>query len=161
MTFLTVLAIYFGVIFGLFFISKRDIGLPVLGLAAGALMAKLWTGDVTPLVAQAGFAITTPPLASIVFVALTFLPVILLMLRTPSAGSILYRVLYSAVFALFGVVLTYEAFSRAVVLDESSKQIVEQMLPYDAIVITLGIAFAIVAVLTRRQHRSPGRPKKK
>lgn len=160
MTYLIVLGVYFAVLFVIFFAGRRSIGLPLLGLLAGALIAKLWTGELTPIVANAGFVVTSPPLTSIVAVTLTFLPSILLLLRAPKASGKLSLALNAILFALVGVALTYGAFSNAVVLDDASKDIVAQMIPYSSSVITVGIIVALFDVLSVKKPRGPGRPKK-
>ena len=160
MTYLMVLGIYFAVLAILFFAGKKAIGLPLLGLAAGALIANLWTGELTPLVANAGFAVTSPPLTSIVAVALTFLPSILLLLRAPKTDGKLKLVINSLVYGLVGVALTYAAFSNAVVLDDASSAIVAQIMRYSNLVITVGIVIAIFDVLSAKKSKGPGRPKK-
>ena len=153
MTFLIVLGIYFAALFLIGWVSRRSMGYPALTLAAGALIANLWTDSLTPVVAQTGIIIIKPPLQSLVAIALTLLPALLIMIRAPKMASKHHGWFGSLVFAALGVMLTYAAFSNAVVLDEGSKDIVRQIFAYEAIVITVCIALAVFEVfLYRKPH---------
>lgn len=147
MTFLVILGIYLAVLFVLAFFSGRLAALASLALCAGAVLAKLWTNDLTPLVAQAGVQLVSPPLGSIVAVALTVLPALLVLMKSPRTSRKHHRLLSSMVFAVLGVMLTYGAFSNAVVLDEQSKKIVLQILSYERWILTAGIMLAISEVI--------------
>lgn len=122
-------------------------GVPTLTLAAGALLADLWTDSLTPIVAQSGIVIVQPPLTSIVASSLTLLPALLVMLRTPKVPSKHHSVFGSMLFALLGVILTYGAFSNAVALDEQSKSYIIDFVKYQHIMITICVAAAILDVL--------------
>lgn len=158
MTFLIVLGLYFAALFALFFLSKRHIGMPALGLTAGAVLAKLWTDGLTPVVAEAGIVIEVPPLHSIVGIFLTLVPALIVMTRANKAHSFAHRAYSSIVFAALAVMLTWGAFANAVVLDETSRDIVIQLLPYDSIVITVCIILALFDVVYHR--KSPIKTKK-
>jgi hypothetical protein len=83
MTFLIVLGIYFAALFLVGWMSRRSMGFPALTLAAGALIADLWTDSLTPVVAQSGLVIVKPPLESLVAIVLTLLPAFVVMMRAP------------------------------------------------------------------------------
>lgn len=153
MTYLIVLGLYFGILFVFGFLSRRSLGVPSLALAAGAVIANLWTESLTPYVAQAGLVVVKPPLTSIVAVTLTLLPALVVMVKSPKVASHRHSILGSLVFATLGVMLTYAAFSNAVVLDEGSKQVVKQIFSYEKIMTTVAIVVAIVEVLAHRPHR--------
>lgn len=161
MTFLIVLAIYFVALFLIALMSRRLVAMASLAICAGAVLARLWTNDLTPLVAGAGVNLTSPPLGSLVAVTLTLLPALLVLAKSPKTYTKHHKVIGSLVFATLGVMLTYGAFSNAVVLDEQSKQIVLQALQYEKGIITAGIVMAIVEVLAfhKPQHRSEPRKK--
>lgn len=155
-----VLGIYCAALAVVFLLTRRAFGLPVLGLAVGALLANLWTGDLTPLVAEAGLVVTSPPLSSIVAIVLTLLPAFLLMTRSKRVHSMAERVVGSILFALLAVTLTYGAFANAVVLDDASAGIVTQVLPYNRVIITIGLVLALANVVMSHTHAKPGRPHK-
>lgn len=153
MTFLIVLGIYFAALFLIAFLSRRMVAVATLGLCAGAELARLWTNDLTPLVAQSGFAIISPPLSSIVAVALTLVPALFLMAKSPKNKGA-KQLISSIVFAVLGVMLTYGAFSNAVILDSQSQNIVQTIVANERWIITIGIVVALaeVVVLHKPHH---------
>lgn len=151
MTFLIVLGIYFAALFLVGWMSRRSMGFPALTLAAGALIADLWTDSLTPVVAQSGLVIVKPPLESLVAIVLTLVPAFVVMMRAPKMASKHHGWFGSFVFATLGVMLTYAAFSNAVVLDEGSKDIVRQIFSREAIITTAAILLAVLEVLLYRK----------
>ena len=135
-------------------LSRRSMGVPTLALAAGALMATLWTDSLTPLVAQAGVEVVRPPLTSIVAISLTLLPALLIMFRAQKVSSHYRSIVGSVVFAVLGALLTYGAFSNAVVLDESSRQYVIEFVKYQNIAITVCVVLAVVEVVFHSKTRA-------
>lgn len=160
MTFLIVLALYLGALFLVGFLSRRSMGVPALALTAGAVLAKLWTDSLTPLVASSGVIIIRPPLESLVAIALTLLPAFILMFRAPKANAHHHSIFGSLVFAVLAVMLTYGAFANAVVLDEASRFYVTQLLSYDKAIITAAIILALGDVLFYRKSHLADRHKK-
>ena len=122
-------------------------GMPTLTLAAGALLADLWTDSLTPIVAQTGVVVVRPPLTSIVAIALTLLPALVVMFRSHKVTSHHRSVLGSVIFAVLGAMLTYSAFSNAVILDDSSKQYVLYIVTYQSVTVTVCVIYAILEVL--------------
>lgn len=158
MTYLIILGIYLGILFIIGFISRRSMGFPSLALAAGAVMAQLWTDSLTPIVADAGVIMVQPPLASVVSIALTLLPALVIMIRAPKVSSHHHAWFGSLVFAILGVVLTYGAFSNAVVLDDASKDVVRQLVSYQPMITTVAIILAMFDILL---YKRPALHKKK
>ena len=156
MTYLIVLGLYFGALFLFAWLSRRSLGVPTLALAAGALLASIWTDSLTPLVAESGFIIVQPPLTSIVSVALTLLPALLVMARAPKTHSNLHSIVGAVLFALLGTVLTYGAFSNAVVLDEASKSTVLEIVKYQNIAITACVGLAVLEILFYKKPHARG-----
>jgi len=161
MTFIVVLAIYFVALFLIALASRRLVAMASLAICAGAVLAHLWTSELTPLVAGAGINLTSPPLGSLVAIVLTLIPAFLVLAKSPKTYAKHHKVFGSIVFATLGVMLTYGAFSNAVVLDEQSKQIVLQALQYEKWIITAGIVLAVGEVLAfhKPQHRAEPRKK--
>lgn len=160
MTFLIVLALYLGALFLIGFLSRRSMGVPALALTAGAVLAKLWTDSLTPLVANSGVVIIRPPLASLVAIGLTLLPALILMFRAPKASAHHHSIFGSLVFAVLAVMLTYGAFANAVILDEASKEYVTQLLSYDKVIITSAIVLALGDVLFYKKPHLADKHKK-
>ena len=157
MTYLIVLGIYLVGLFLVAWLSRCSMGVPTLALAAGALMATLWTDSLTPIVAQTGVVVTQPPLTSIVSIALTLLPAIIVMLRSHKVSSHHHSLWGSIVFAVLGVMLTYGAFSNAVILDDASSQYVLQMVKYQNIITTACVVFALGEVLFHKKPAAHGK----
>lgn len=122
-------------------------------------MADLWSQSLAPIVAQFGIVLVKPPLASVVAIVLTLLPALIVMLRSPKVSSHRHSVLGSLVFAVLGVMLTYSAFTNAVVLDEASAPIVKQIFAYDKIITTAALVIAVVEALFRRGPSEHGKKK--
>ena len=156
MSYLIVLVIYLAILFVVGWLSRRSLGVPTLALAAGALLANIWTDSLTPIVAQSGLVIVQPPLTSVVSVVLTLLPAILVMLRAPKTHSNLHSIFGAILFALLGVVLTYGAFSNAVLLDEASKNHVLQFVHYQNSIITICVGLAVLEVLFHKRSHAHG-----
>lgn len=155
MTYLIVLGIYCAALFLVAWLSRRSLGVPTLALAAGALMADLWTDSLTPIVANTGLVIVQPPLTSIVAVALTLLPALVVMIRQHTVSSHYHSIVGSIVFAVLGVLLTYAAFSNAVVLDAASRQYALEIAKYQHIAITICVSMALLEVLFyKKPHTS-------
>ncbi len=147
MTFLIVLALYFVIVFVIALLARRAVGMPSLALAAGSVLAKLWTDSLTPLIASVGLAIVRPPLSSIVAIALTLIPALLVMIRARKVKRIHRRIVGSLVFAALAIMLTYGAFADAVIMDTGSRQYISQLLAYDKAIITAAIVYAVGSIL--------------
>lgn len=156
MTYLIVLGMYIAALFVLAWFSRRSMGVPTIALAAGALMAGVWTNSLTPYVAQSGVEFTSPPLTSVVSVALTLLPALIVMFRAHKVSSHYRSVVGSLVFAILGAMLTYGAFSNAVVLDQASKQYVLEIVKYQNIAITVCIVLATIEILLYKKPHTSG-----
>ena len=81
------------------------------------------------------------------------------MIRANKAPTRYHGLIGSLVFALLAVVLTYGAFSNAVVLDEQSKRYVVEFVKYQNIIITACVACALIDVLIYKQPASPEKKK--
>ncbi|MGB4957813.1 MAG: hypothetical protein WBO49_05155 [Candidatus Saccharimonas sp.] len=160
MTYLIILGLYFAILFVFAWLSRRSLGVPTLALAAGALLATLWTDSLTPIVAQSGLVIVRPPLASVVSVTLTLLPALLVMTRAPKTHSKVHSIFGALIFAILGTILTYGAFSNAVVLDEASKSYVLTMVNYQNIAITACVGLAVLEVLFYKKPQSHSEKRK-
>ncbi len=141
---------------------RRMPGVASLTLCAGAVLAKLWTDSLTPLVAKAGIVVISPPLASLVAVTLTLLPALLVLAKAPRTPRHHHRIFGSLLFAALGVMLTYGAFSNAVVLDEQSRLIVQAIMAQEKWITTCAILLALIEVLAfHKPHHLDERRHKK
>lgn len=155
MSFIIVFAIFGAALFVLPFLTKRQFGMPGLALAAGAMLASLWVGNVTPLIAQAGVVIIQPPLESIVTVVLTVLPAILLLPVSPVVSTPLRRIVGSVLFALLAVALLLPAVHSALVIDESGMPVYEFFAQNRAAIVTIGLVAALFDILAKKHTKAP------
>ena len=154
MSFLVIFAIIVAALFALPFFTKRRFGLPGLALAAGAMLAALWVGDVTPLIVQAGVIIVQPPLESIVTVVLTLIPAVLLLSASPSASSAFQRIGGSVLFALLAVALLLPAIHSALVIDEAGMPVYEFFSQNRPAIVTVGLVAALLDILMKKRAKA-------
>ncbi len=149
MTFLILLVIYATVVGLLFHITRRSAGLPILAMIAGSFMANLWSDLLTRIISGFGVSIVVPPLSSLVFLVVIFLPVLLVLPRTNRVNAKSDRLLSTGFFTLLTVTLTYKVFTSMVNLDLASREVIEKILPYSNLAITACIIFALVGLATK------------
>lgn len=159
MNFVIVLAIVFGALFGLAFLTKRRLGVLGLALAAGALISELWVGDLTPLVAQAGIEIIRPPLESVVATVLLLTPPAFLFISGPTYHHMRGRVIGSLLFALLAVFLMLDIFESAVIIDGLGQTIFTGLQQWQALGITVILILAVLGGLGIRTPK-PEKPGK-
>ena len=154
MSFMVVFAIIFAALFALPFFTKRRFGMPGLALAAGAMLAALWVGDVTPLIVQAGVVIVQPPLESIVTLVLTILPAVLLLSVSPTTTSPLQRIGGAVLFALLAVALLLPAIHSALVIDDAGMPVYEFFSQNRATIVTVGLVAALLDILMKKRAKA-------
>lgn len=153
MSFMIVFACIVAALFALPFLTKRQFGVPALALTAGAMLAALWVGDLTPLIAQAGVVIIQPPLESIVTVVLTVLPAVLLLPSSPAVSLPLQRIGGSILFALLAVALLLPAIHAALVIDEAGMPLYEFFAQNRAAIVTIGLVAALLDILMKKRSK--------
>lgn len=152
MTSVVLLLSMIAVLFVIAFMRNRRFGARGLGLAAGAMIATLWVGDLTPIIAQAGFELSTPPLESVVAVALTLLPALLLLSSGQPNTTAVRRIVGAALFALLAVTLLIEPLREALVIEGPGNQVYALLAQYRVVIIT---ACLIVAILDLASTKTP------
>jgi hypothetical protein len=151
MSFLIILAIVAGLLFLLPFITKRRFGLLGLALAAGAMLASLWVGDLTPIVASTGVVLVRPPLESVVGAGLVLLPALLLLMSGPTEPAFPRRVLGSIAFSLLAVSLLLEPLASALVIEDIGRPVYEFLVNYKAEIVTACLVLAIIDLMFAKQ----------
>jgi hypothetical protein len=150
MSFVIVFLIVIASLFALTFFTKRRFGILGLALAAGAMLASTWTGDLTPVVASAGFVLVKPPLQSVVAASLTLLPAVLLLASGPSYKSMPQRIGGALAFAIFATALLLDSLGSALVIEGVGKSVYDYMIEHRTLIITAGLLLAIVDVFLTR-----------
>lgn len=153
MSFMIVFTCIVAALFALPFLTKRQFGVPGLALAAGAMLAALWVGDVTPLIAQAGVVMIQPPLETVVTVVLTVLPALLLLPSSPTVSLPLQRIGGSILFALLAVALLLPALHAALVIDEAGMPLYEFFAQNRASIVTVGLVAALFDILMKKRSK--------
>ena len=160
MTFTIIVASILGVLFLLAYMTRRRFGVLTLALAAGSILAELWSHELTPLIANLGVVVIRPPLVDIVSVLLILAPSLVLLFSGPAAHQKLQRIVGSLVFALLAVLLMFDALTSALVLDQFAQQSIDYINPYRAALITVCLVLAVIDVLQTHTRRSEPRKKK-
>lgn len=154
-------AIVFGIVllllFGLAYVTKRRFGVLGLALAAGSMLSELWAAQLTPLVREAGLVVQSPPLITVVSVALVLLPAVFLLFSGPSYRDTGRRVLGAFLFAALAFALLIEPLGSALVLQAEGRTIYEFFSDNQVYIVTIGLIIAVVDLLgahTSRAHKA-------
>lgn len=154
-SFLVILALLATGLFICVYFTRRRLGVLGLSLAAGAMLSSLWVGDLTPIVAQAGIEIVRPPLSSVVATGLTLLPAAILLFGGPVYRTTWQRIVGSLIFTMLAIVLLLDPLGAALVVDDSGKPVFEFLQRNQNILITTGLLFAVLDLLTTRTPKHP------
>jgi hypothetical protein len=157
MTFTVILALLFATLFIVAYVTKRRFGLRGLALATGAMIATIWVGDLTPIIAQAGFVLIKPPLESVVAGALTLLPALFLLTSGQSYKANAQRVLGSLLFALLAVVLLLEPLGSAFIIEGLGEQVFLLLTEYRVAIITACLGIAIIDLMLTKTPKIPAK----
>lgn len=157
MTSVIIVLILIVTLFAIAFFTKRRYGILALGLVTGAMLSTLWVGDLTPIIAQAGFVLVRPPLESVVASALTLLPAILLLLSGPKYHKTFQRLLGGLLFALLATVLLLEPIGAALVIEGTGKVVYDFLSTHRIVMITLCLAFAIADIVFAKIPKVPSK----
>lgn len=159
MSFVVIFLIVIAALFAVAFFTKRRFGVLGLALAAGAMLSTMWSGDLTPLIINAGFVVVKPPLSSLVSAALILLPAVLLLTSGPTYKSMPQRVIGAAAFAALAVALLLEPLGSALVMDKVGKPVYDFFVQYRPLIVTAGLALAVFDLLTTKTPRRHSKEK--
>lgn len=153
MSFLVIFLMVIGVLFATSFLTKRRFGVLGLALAAGAMLSTLWVGNLTPIIASAGFVIVKPPLESLVSAGLILAPALLLLSSGPTYKTMRQRVIGAAAFAILATSLLLEPLGSALVIDSVGKPVYEFFVKYHAVIVTVALVLALLDLLVTKTPR--------
>ena len=154
MSFLIIFLIVIGLLFALAFFTKRRFGVLGLALAAGAMLSTLWVGDLTPIIASAGFVLVKPPLESVVSAVLILAPAVLLLFSGPTYKTMRQRVIGAAAFAMLSTALLLQPLGSALVIDITAKPVYDFFTQYSAVIITAALVYAMLDLLVTKSPRA-------
>ena len=155
----TVLIIVLVVLFGIAFLTKRRFGVLGLALAAGSILSGLWVGDLTPAVYEAGINIVSPPLQTVVGAVLVLLPAVALLFRGPTYKDKTRRIVGAAAFGLLASAFLLPIIGDALVLEGDGKQVYDMIMTYRVWIITAGLVFAVIDVMSTKPKKDEGKEK--
>lgn len=148
-----ILLIIVGLLFATAYFTKRRFGVLGLALCAGSLLSVMWTADVTPLVQQAGVKLLSPPLTTVVAVALVLLPAVLLLFSGPTYHRLWQRIIGAAAFALLATSFMLIPLGTGLLLDDTTQEYYDFLVNNRNVIITAAIAYALLDILTLRTPR--------
>lgn len=157
MTSVVIFLIIIAVLFAIAFFTKRRFGVLGLALAAGAMLSTLWVGDLTPIIAQAGFVLVRPPLESVVASLLTLVPAVLLLASGPTYSKASQRVIGALLFAVFATVLLLEPLGSALIIEGTGKDVYDFLVANRVMIITGCLIIAIADILFTKTPKIPAK----
>ncbi len=155
MSFLVVFLIIIAALFATAFFTKRRFGVLGLALAAGAMLSTLWVGDLTPIIASAGFVLIKPPLESVVAAALILFPATILLVSGPTYSTMSQRVVGASVFAILATALLLQPMGSALVIDGVGKTIYDLFVEYRSVIISICLMLAVFDLLIAKTPKAP------
>ena len=129
------------------YLTRRRFGVLGLALAAGAYLSSAWSDELIGIVNDWGVSVGTISLASMVAIGLTLAPAVVLLFSGPVYASGHGRRLGALLFGLFATALVAESISGMVVLDSAAQNIFVTIATYEAYIVTVGVALAVIDVL--------------
>lgn len=157
MSFLVIFLGALTVLFVLAFFTKRRFGVLGLALAAGAMLANLWVGKLTPVIAEAGVKLVAPPLHSVVSAALILAPALLLLFSGPTYKTKPWRIAGAAAFAVLAAALLLEPLGAALIIEGPGKQVYELFVQYRTVIITACLVLALLDLLAVKMPKHFGK----
>ncbi|HEX6461899.1 MAG TPA: hypothetical protein VFZ58_01350 [Candidatus Saccharimonadales bacterium] len=148
-----VLAIAFALLFLLAFATKRRFGVLGLGLTAGALLSEYWTGGASSLLQQQGVELTVPPLESVVAIALTLLPVLILFSSGPSYHQKPQQLVGSLLFAAMAFLILFPILESIFVIEPNMQSAISAINTYGTSLLALLIVLAIADTALAKTKR--------
>lgn len=142
------LLVIIAILFATAYLTKRRFGVLGLALCAGSLLSTMWTGEVTPLIQEAGLRLLTPPLATVVAVVLVLLPAVLLLFNGPTYKRLWQRIIGASAFALLATSFLLVPLGTGLVLDDTTQEYYNFLVDNRNIIITVAIAYAIFDIVT-------------
>lgn len=141
-------------LFSIVFVAKRRFGILGLGLTAGWMLAGLWAGNLTPIVADAGLVLVAPPLESVIAAMITILPALFLLPRSPATRTLVERVISAGFFVLLSMVLLLVPIESALILEGTGLTVYAFLVQYKAAIITICLVFALIDIVTSKATKT-------
>lgn len=157
MTSVIVFLLLISTLFIVAYFTKRRYGVLGLALAAGSILSTLWVGDLTPIIAQAGFVLIKPPLESVVASLLILLPAMLLLTSGPAYHKAFQRVIGALLFSILATVLLLEPLGAALIIEGTGKEVYDFLTANRVIIITICLVAAVSDILFTKTPKIPSK----
>lgn len=135
------------ILFGLAFMTRRRFGVLGLALAAGSLLSSMWATLLISMIESANAELSGIAIAGYVAAGLVLLPAILLLFSGPSYTGRHGRLTGALLFAAFALILVAEPLGSALVLDDTGRAVYGFLQQYQAYIVTVGVALAVLDLL--------------
>lgn len=136
------------VLFGLAFMTRRRFGVLGLALAAGSLLSSMWATPLITMIESMNPALSGIAIAGYVAAALVLLPAVLLLFSGPAYKGTHGRLTGALLFAVFALILISAPLGSALILDDIGRIIYDALQQYQTYIVTVGVALAVLDLLT-------------
>lgn len=147
-------------LFATAFITRRRIGAPILGLAAGFILSGFWSSAITERVLQQNPRLDEVFISGAVAVAVILLPAILLTLHGGAHKSMIQRLVAAIFFTFIGLAFTVSHLGSIIVAGGPIEPLEDFLINYQGVIVALGVAVAVVDLAFTKLHK-PAPPKGK
>ena len=135
------------VLFGAAFMTRRRFGVLGLALASGSLLSSIWAVPMVKMIESANAELSGIVIAGYVAAGLVLLPAVLLLFSGPSYRGAHGRLTGALTFALFALTLIAAPLGSALILDDTGRTIYDALRQYQAYIVTIGVALAVLDLL--------------
>jgi len=131
-------------LFAAAYATKRRFGLLGLALGAGATLSQLWSYDAGLVVGSLGIFPSGPMTTAITLSIVVLLPAIVLLFHGYTYKNFISRALGAFMFTLLALAFLVEPLGYALTLEGFGVEAYQWLDQYKAVIISVGIIFAVV-----------------
>ena len=135
------------------FITKRRIGAPILGLAAGYIISNFWASDIVALVEDRGVDFDSVFVSGLVVIAVALTPALLLMVHGGVHKSAIQRFFAAAAFTFVGLAFLIEPLYAMVVAGGITDRLSDFYMQYQGAIIAVGLVGAVIDLVFTKLHK--------
>lgn len=160
MSALIVSVVLLGSLFAVTYLTKRRFGQLGFGLAAGSLLSSSWTASLTPVIAEQGIVLASPPLHAVVASVLIVAPALVLLFTGPTYDKTPLRVAGSVAFAVLAFTLLSKPLATGLEFDSTSLQLFEFVTRHFNLIVGAGMVLALADALLPSHPRKAAKSDK-
>lgn len=147
MSFLIVLGLILAALFMLIFSSKKQAGVLVLALIAGASVSRLWSDSLTAFAQSTELSLPLPLLSALASALLILMPALLLLGAASTYRKKWQQLTGAAAFALLAGVLLIQPLGSFLVVEGFGRMVFAVFSDNRTYIVTAAIIFAVVDIL--------------